>query len=134
MKTESDNHSSILKTKASEVDEEKEKLKEKEFKRDILSFGVDDENIKDPDLIELKDKMDGFKVRDEQILDKVKKLEKLSEDLNLLTNYLRNGIIDASKIESLHKPQRKKEFNIVEINNNISESCYECKISYYFNF
>lgn len=110
-----------------EVNEEEEQLKKEQFKKGIMKFKVDEHNIKDPDLRNLNEKVDSFVLKDNKVLNKVKKLEKLTEDLNLLTNYIRNGIVDASKIQSLHKPLKKKEHNPVEINNDISQSCYECK-------
>lgn len=122
------------------LNEEEERIKKEQFKKGIITFRVDEMNTKDPDLRELNEKVASLQLKDDKVLSKVKNLEKLSEDLNLLTNYLRNGMIDASKIQSLHKTKKRKEFNPVEINNDISQSCFECKKprnpipTFFFNF
>lgn len=114
-------------TESQKHQEELNTLKKEEFKNDILEFGVKGKDIKDPELKKLDDKIKSYKPQDEKVLDKVKWLEKLTEDVNLLTNFLRNKKIDASQIKSLHKPIRKQSLNQDEINRDITEKSYRCE-------
>lgn len=117
-------------TESEKHQEELEKIRQEEFKNEILEFRVKGKDIKDPDLKKLDQKIKTYKPNDEKVLDKVKWLEKLTEDLNLLTNFIRNKKVDAVQIRSLHKPIRKKEQNQDSINRDITETSYQCKDAY----
>ena len=102
-------------------------IKKIEFKKDIIDLQVSEKELKDQDLRHLKSATDSFVTRDVGVLKKIKWLEKLTEDVNLLTNFIKNKKVDASNIQSLHKPKEKRELELEEVDKDITGTTYSCK-------
>ena len=116
-----------------EREKELEEIKKAEFKKEIIDLQLSEKQIKDQELRTLKAKTDTYVTRDVRVLRKIKWLEKLSEDVNLLTNFIKNQKVDASKIKSLHKPMAREELNNEEVDKDITGTTYNCKDKFIFN-